>query len=91
MKQYRKKPIVVEAIQYTGDNAQFIMGLLTSRIFEPIEIEDREDDEHTAQVWDKTHNVWIPVKDNEWIMKGAEGEFYPCDPTVFNKTYEEVK
>ena len=31
-----------------------------------------------AEVWDKLHSIWVGVKDGQWIMKGSEGEFYPC-------------
>lgn len=31
------------------------------------------------------------VSDSDYIIKGVHGEFYPCKPDIFEKTYEEVK
>ena len=31
------------------------------------------------------------VGDGDWIIKGVQGEFYPCKPDIFEKTYEKVE
>lgn len=45
----------------------------------------------TADVFDKLHNTWISVADGQWIVRGAKGEYYPCDDETFHWKYEEVK
>ena len=81
MTQYRKKPVVIEAVQYTGDNkkeiVEFTDGLaLTNTCSTHMTIPTLEGD-HKADVGD-------------WIIKGVAGEFYPCKPDIFKQTYEEV-
>lgn len=44
----------------------------------------------TADVFDKLHNTWISVADGQWIVRGAKGEYYPCDDETFHWKYEEV-
>lgn len=85
---YRKKPVVVDAIQFTGDNFDEIREL-TDDEFHLVPQEDRDDDpEIVAEVWDKLHSTWVGVKNDQWIIRGTEGEFYPCDADVFARIYE---
>ena len=93
---YRKKPVEVEAIQYTGD----FMAIQdwcrdqepeSSRTwFFPIDEEDRVTPEIVADVYDKPHSTSEGVKLGQWIIHGVQGEFYPCDADVFEQTYEAV-
>ena len=76
VKKYRKKPVVVEAIQWTGDNTSEIMKWVGDRAYfrDTLCIKTLEGD-HRASVRD-------------YIIKGIKGEFYPCKPDIFEKTYE---
>lgn len=88
MKKYRKKPIVVEAIQWTGKNVEEIesfVGLKLKKVMSlfvkgeiSLLIIPTLEGEHEASIRD-------------WIIKGIKGEFYPCKPDIFEATYEEVK
>ncbi len=78
---FRKKPVVIEAIKYTGDNKQEIMDFAgttvsTNTCYDHLTIFTLEGD-HKANVGD-------------WIIKGVKGEFYPCKPDIFEQTYEKV-
>lgn len=87
---YRKKPVVIEAVQWTGSNIVELAGFAGVN-FADVQPEDRgEDPDQTAAVWDKLHNVWVPVYDGCWIIRGVKGEFYPCKPDVFEQTYEQA-
>lgn len=82
MKKYRKKPIEIEAVQWTGYNAEEIIayggGEITRSMF------DDED------LWiDTLEGVMVASKE-DYIIKGVRGEFYPCKPDIFWQTYEEV-
>lgn len=86
------KIVEVEALRFTGSNLdelkQWTEGGFASR-------DDKFDDfgdptDITAEVWDFLHQTWIGVKDGQWIVKGAKGEFYPCDDDTFHWKYEEV-
>jgi hypothetical protein len=81
---YRKKPVVIEARQFCEPVdfdylARWCGGNLTlcpSGDHQVIEIHTLEGT-MTAEVGD-------------WIIKGVQGEFYPCKPDIFDATYEQV-
>lgn len=87
---YQKKPLQVEAVQWTGGNVQemkafagesfdtnaFRLGLAAT-------VSD-------AAVYDLLHRGWILVKLGDWVIRGVQGELYPCDKVVFAQTYEEA-
>lgn len=86
--QWRKRPVIVSAIQWTGENAGELRAFAGS-YFETVAVEDRaEDPDKTAQVFDVLHCTWVTVYNDQWVIKGLHGEFYPCDPAVFEQTYE---
>ena len=101
MAKFRKKPVEIEAVQFTGENASEIrafVGLhedpekkLPWKLHSfRLKVDDLFAEEHgvIAEVWDKLHNTWVGVKQNQWIIRGIQGEYYPCDPDVFSETYE---
>lgn len=77
---YRKKPVVIEALQYIGDNAdeiiEFTKGLAHVGVGKSLIIPTLEGD-HVASIGD-------------YIIKGVKGEFYPCKSDIFEQTYEKV-
>ena len=89
---YRKKPVVIEAIRWTGDNLKEIIDFTCLH--------------HSAYKW--TWEEYEQVVKNEglkiftlegthmasigdMIIKGVQGEFYPCKPDIFEQTYEPVE
>ena len=88
---YVKKPIVIEARQWTGDNLVALQAF-TNGQFQAVDETDREDNpEHDAQVFDKLHSTWVSLKPSDWVIRGIQGEFYPCTNDVFEATYEAVE
>jgi hypothetical protein len=88
---WRKKPVVVEAVQWTGDNLDAVYELTGCENFDVLNGQDRancDDPEATATVFDKLHSTWVLVFDGQWIIKGVKSEFYPCADDVFRETYE---
>lgn len=82
-KKYRKKPIVIEAMQFDGENTDAIGAWAQD--------ETGDSDFDGLEVWDYLHKTWIAVKPSDWIVKGTEGEHYPVASEVFAKTYEVVE
>ena len=86
---FRKRPVVIEAVQWTGDNLAEIIaftGLHPSA-------EKWTWGEYEAVVkleGLKIFTIEGPMMAlvNDWIIKGVAGEFYPCKPDIFDKTYE---
>ena len=81
VKKYRKKPVVIEAIQFVkgnedeiakfvGNNGQFIA-------VNAYQINTLEGD--------------MVANRDDYIIKGVKGEFYPCKPDIFEASYEEEK
>jgi hypothetical protein len=88
MTRYRKKPVIVDAVQWTGDNAAEL-ATFAGKYFDVVDVQDRGDDpDKTAQVFDYLHSMWITMYNDQWVIRGVHGEFYPCDPAVFEQTYE---
>lgn len=46
---------------------------------------------YTAVVYDDLHGTWVNVSTGDWIIRGTEGELYPCRDEVLRKKYEEVR
>jgi|JI9StandDraft_1071089.scaffolds.fasta_scaffold1156945_2 hypothetical protein len=97
--QYRKKPVVIEATRvpdlYVEDDQRSIVAYVDecvdlaawcggiSQMMEPPE--------------GVAYGIYIPTLEGEmradpgdWIIKGVQGEFYPCKPDIFEATYEPV-
>jgi hypothetical protein len=79
---YRKKPVVIEAIQFTGKNDAEIME------FCPVA---RDPVDYKPNLIILTLEGEMLVSVGDWVIKGVAGEFYPCKPYVFEETYEPVE
>lgn len=87
MSKYRKKPVVIDAIQWTGDN---ITELRTSfpNFFYKSALIGREP-APTLVIYTLEGAMTASIGD--YIIMGVDGEFYPCKPSIFEKTYEKVE
>lgn len=92
---FRKKPVVIEAIQLTEKLALEIWGKKTEPIFGKF-IPSGEYHLENQRVF----SAYLPIGTlegtmranlNDWIIKGVKGEFYPCKPDIFEATYEPVQ
>lgn len=86
---FRTRIVEVNATRWTGDNFNEMFEW-THGSFKRAPADKRLDPDITAEVWDFLHQTWIGVKDGQWIVQGAKGEFYPCDDETFHWKYEEV-
>lgn len=91
IKQYRKKPVVIEAVEWTGNNLKEIIDFIGLN-----KSAEKWTFEEYAQVV-KTEGLKIFTLEGphmatigDFIIKGVHGEPYPCKPDIFAKTYEEV-
>ena len=88
---YRKKPIIVEAIQWDGTVAGMIK---IKSSFKELKDSLLSCNYTTGSVihWSIcTLEGRHVVSEGDYIIKGIEGEFYPCKPDIFEKTYEPVE
>lgn len=78
---FRKKPVIVDAWQWTGSMDTFpFETLVTHRML------SREGD--TLQI--RTLEGIMVANLGDWVIKGVKGEVYPCKPDIFEMTYEQV-
>ena len=85
MRRYVKKPIEIEAVQWTGDNRREIFDFCTLSYFNT----DFETGNLKLNIQTLEGNMEASVGD--YIIKGVAGEFYPCKPKIFELTYEIVE
>jgi hypothetical protein len=78
-----KKPIEVEAVRFDGENWHEVHGFVGHRkingIMQDAFREVPQPATIQAEIWDWLHLTWVGVKTGQWIMKGTQGEFYPCE------------
>ena len=82
---YRKKPVVIEAIQWTGKNKHEIVSFMGANSSREIAFMG----ENLTLEIPTLEGVMIASK-GDFIIRGVNGEFYPCKPDIFEKTYELV-
>ena len=94
MAKYRKKPIIIEAIQWTGKNDEeiefFIGENLEGYGDNLVAIRPRSEQYRSKLMYIRTLEGIMTASVDDYIIKGIQGEFYPCKPDVFKKTYERV-
>lgn len=83
---YRKLPVEVEAIQFTRRNIDEVMKLTKNKI--EITTEKRINGIMTGKI--ETLEGIMTVNENDYIIKGVNGEIYPCKIEIFEKTYERI-
>lgn len=84
---YKKKPVIIEAIQFTRNNWDDIVNF-TNLTAHTLRIEKRIDGIATCII--PTLEGQHIATEGDFIIKGVHGEFYPCKPDIFEKTYELV-
>ena len=82
MRKFRKKPLVIEAVQFDGTNA-----LTFERYGKPSPRIGLE----TWQLAIDTLEGTMFANHGDWIIRGVGGELYPCKPEIFEKSYEPVE
>lgn len=85
---YRKKPVVIEAKQFTRENVRGGMFIFTHngacRTF-PVQTNPADGSIHLKI---DTKEGVMAADEGDWIIRGVVGEFYPCKDQIFKATYE---
>ena len=82
---YKKKPIIIEAVNYEKDNILEIQNFFGDGNGRDL-IYDADKNEYYI----KTLEGNMYLTEGDYIIKGVVGEFYPCKPDVFVQTYEPI-
>lgn len=92
LQKFRKKPIIVEAVQFTGndENAEEIADWISDN-WEDLEVEcDNDIDGDGVFIIIKPDGSEMTCPKNGWLVKGIDGSIYPVKDETFNKVYELV-
>lgn len=92
---FRKKPVVIEAVQYDGANAAAILFWIgnSSAAVEAAQAGTRLASVDNGVLRIRTlesGDGWHIADIDDWIIRGVQGEFYPCKPEIFAATYDAV-
>ena len=83
---YRKKPVIIEAIKWTGDNTEEIKEFINGS-FHGLGFTDNK----VNALYIETLEGKMAASIEDYIIKGVRGEFYPCKPDIFEETYDLVE
>jgi hypothetical protein len=81
VKRYRKKPVEVDTLEWTGSNYKAIHEF-TGGLVRPVT------DSGNLEVWNVQEGAWIPVPPDHSVVRGQLGEYYPISPAAIAETYE---
>lgn len=90
---FKKKPVIIQALQFTGENADLVKTWLGSKCEIGCEITTEPGspiETETTYVYISTLKGVMKGNPGDFIIKGISGEFYPCKPEIFELTYEQV-
>lgn len=85
---YRKKPVVVEAIQFQ-DEVSCFEYLQDKMGLDPVKVDYKIPDKPVLKI--ETLEGIMIASLGDYIIKGAHGELYPCKPDIFEETYEKAE
>lgn len=90
MPKFRKKPVVIEAMKFDGtiESANRILAWIGSNGADANRAHNTEPERGLIISTLEGDMAAIP---GDWIIRGVNGEFYPCKPDIFEKTYERVE
>jgi len=96
---FRKKPVIIDAIKFTGEksNVKEILEFMGQKVDTSCcDLASQRFDEYCDEI--KKNGIVIHTLEGDmtanlgdYIIKGVNGEFYPCKPDIFEKTYDKVE
>jgi len=87
MAKYRKKPVVIEAVQFDGN----FRCLDVFSINEVSNFKVEFDSENRQIIKIPTLEGEMTASVGDYIIRGIQGEYYPCKPDIFKKSYELIE
>lgn len=90
IQKFKKKPVEIEAIQYTGKNDFKISKWSNDLVYPSPVLEPSTDNPTGSYLQIKTLEGVMTAIVGDWIIKGVKGEFYPCKNDIFLLTYDVI-
>lgn len=88
VRKYRKKPVVIEAMQFTDETKDRCFNFVTCNTVAGF---DSLSPDANPTLVIQTLEGEMTASIGDFIIKGVQGEFYPCKPDIFEQTYEEFQ
>lgn len=90
MSKWKKKPVVVNAFKWTGGHDQeedpaWVVEAIKNDV---IRFAEKGDKDVVMKI--KTLEGVMTARQGDYIIRGIQGEIYPCKPDIFESTYEKV-
>lgn len=92
VQKFVKKPVVIEAVQIPNDydGACIIQQWMIDNGCDDVELVMTADEDVRTYFIVSTLEGDMRGVPGDWIIRGVQGEFYPCKPDIFEQTYERV-
>jgi hypothetical protein len=92
-KKFRKKPVIIEAMQFDGtwESARPILAWMGYSGPTDNNAVHWVGDSDPKSIYINTLEGKMTAMPGDWIIRGVQGEFYPCKPKIFDQTYEPVE
>ncbi|ROZ49407.1 hypothetical protein EEB13_05655 [Rhodococcus sp. WS3] len=94
---FRKKPVEIQAMQWDGtaEGATPIVEWIVTQggnaAHDRIAVSgSRFNTQYDEKIYINTLEGPITASPNDWVIRGVQGEFYPCKPDIFTQTYDTV-
>lgn len=88
--EYIKKPVMIEAVLYDG-STESLVALNSAKFgLDPLKVKVSKDGTEKDKIIIPTLEGDMQASVGDYIIKGINGEFYPCKPDIFEKTYSSV-
>lgn len=84
---YRKRPVVVDAVQFV-DTEESILKL-SELVLYPVRVDYADLDNPILKI--ETLEGTMIATEGDYIIKGVQGEYYPCKLDIFAETYEKTE
>lgn len=85
----RKKPVVIEMIKFDSITAQSLIEIKETLGFQDLIVSFKEPNNPVIKI--ETLEGTMTANIGDYIIKGVQGELYPCKPDIFEKTYDIIK
>ena len=85
---YKKKPIVIEAIQFKNDNPEALIEIQDFMGVDELRVSYENPDNPVIKI--ETLEGVMEASVGDFIIRGVKGEYFPCKPDIFEQIYEPV-
>lgn len=91
MAKFKKKPVVIEAVQLRWDTWPEMCEFANVGYLSKGQPEGEMGPNNSIGLLIPTLEGTMMAQENDWVIKGVNGELYPCKPDIFEKSYEAVQ